>query len=787
VRALDRKLVRDLRHLRGQAIAIALVIAAGVAMFIMYLSAFDSLRLTQNAYYDRYRFADIFVTLKRAPLAFRDRVAEIPGVARADSRVVVDVTLDVPGLEEPATGRLIGIPVPHRAALNDVFLRRGRFPAAERSDEVLVSEGFATARALQPGDRLGAIINGRRRELIVSGIALSPEYVYTIRPGELMPDDARFGILWMNGRALAAAFNMEGGFNSLSIVLEPRASEADVMARIDRLAAPYGSLGAVPRALQTSHWYLDAELAQLQSVGFVLPLVFLAVAAFLLNVVLTRIVSVQREQIAALKALGYSNLELGMHFTKWALIIAAFGAAIGTAGGAWLGSGMITLYNDFFRFPVLEYRLLPAVIAGAIGVSLGAGVFGALSAVRRVVTLPPAEAMRPEPPARYRRSWVERGPLRRLLSPATRMILRNVGRHPVRTATSVVGIALAVAMLMAGTFALDAMDVLMDVQFSVTQRQDITVSFVEPAGGRALHEIAGLPGVISAEPVRIAPARLRAGPRSRQLAITGLVAEPRLNRVVDVSSGPIELPPEGLVLSAKLAQILRVAPGDSMTVEILEGRRPVRETIVAGLVEEYMGTSAYMEIGALRRLLREPETLSGAFLQVDTAAQSPLYARLKATPRVAGVSRKLAAVEGFEKTLAETMYLMVFFNLLFAGVIAFGVVYNAARIALSERSRDLASMRVLGFTRAEISSILLGEVAVVTAMAIPTGVGLGYLFAAGLVVALDTELYRFPLAISVRTIMFSVIAVVVATAISAFVVRRRLDQLDLVAVLKSRE
>jgi putative ABC transport system permease protein len=787
VRPLDRKLLRDLNHIKGQAIAISLVIGAGVAMFIMYLSAFDSLRLTQSTYYDRYRFADVFLGLKRAPLSLRDRAAALPGVARADARVVIDVTLDVPGLTQPATGRLIGITIPHQPALNDVFLRRGRFPSPERPDEVLVSEGFALARRIGPGDRLGAVINGRRRELVITGIALSPEYVYTIRPGELMPDDARFGIFWMNGRALASAFNMEGGFNHLSILLEPGASEADVIARLDRLSQSYGGLGAIPRALQTSHWYLDSELEQLQNVGLIIPIVFLAVAAFLLNIVLTRIVSVQREQIAALKALGYSNLELGTHYVKWSLAIAALGAVIGTAGGAWLGSNMMSMYNDFFRFPTLQYRLPGWVIVSAVAVSFVAGIFGAVEAVRRAVTLPPAEAMRPEPPARYRRSWLERGRLRQLLSPSARMVLRNVGRHPLRAATSVVGIALAVAMLIVGTFFLDAIDVLMDVQFQMMQRQDMTVNFVEPVSSRALHEMSRLPGVIYAEPLRAAPARLRAGPRSRQVAIMGLPAEPHLNLVLDASRGAVRLPPEGLVLSEKLAEVLDVEIGDAVAIEVLEGRRPVRVQRVAAVVEEYMGTSAYMEINALRRLLREGDTLSGAFLQVDDAALDQLYVRLKATPRVAGVSLRDSAVEAFEKTLGETMYVMIFFNVMFATVIAFGVVYNAARIALSERSRDLASLRVLGFTRGEISSILLGELAVVTAAAIPVGLALGYLFAAWLVTAFDTELYRFPLVVSARTYVFATSGVVIAAILSALVVRRRLDQLDLVAVLKTRE
>ena len=784
---LDRKLLRDVWNLKGQALAISLVIGAGVAMFIMYLSTFHSLRLTQQTYYGRYRFADVFAGMTRAPLHLRERVAEIAGVARVDARVVVDVTLDVPDLAEPASGRLIGIPIPRQPTLNDLFLRRGRFPAAGVADETVVSEAFAIKRDINPGDRIGAIINGRRRELEIVGIALSPEYIYAIRPGELIPDDSRFGVFWLDNRGLSAAFDMEGGFNSLALTLQPGASEPDVIASVDRLIDAYGGLGAIPRSLQMSHWYVDNELRQLQSVGLVLPIIFLAVAAFLLNVVLTRIVSVQREQIAALKALGYTNRELGWHYTKLSLIVGIVGSAFGLVFGAWLGSGMTSIYNDFFRFPTLQYQLPPAVAAAGILVSFVAAVFGALNAVSRVARLPPAEAMRPEAPARYRRSWLERSGLQRWMSPPVRMILRNLGTHPVRSATSVLGVAAAVAMLVLGTFFLDSIDVLMDVQFNVVQRQDVTVNFVRPASSRSLYEVRKLPGVLYAEPTRAVPARLKVAQRSRIVSISGLVAAPELNRVVDVVSGPVQLPPDGLVLSLKLSEVLGARTGDLVSIEVLDGRRPVLVTPVTGIVEEYMATSAYMNIDALRRLIREGDTLSGAFLKVDSAYLGDLYERLKATPAVAGVSLKGTAIESFEKTLADTFYVMIFFNLLFSSVIAGGVVYNAARVSLSERSRELASLRVLGFTRGEISFILLGELASVIVMAIPVGLLMGYVFAGALVAAFNTELYRFPLYVSTRTYAYAASAVIVAATLSGLAVRRRLDHLDLVAVLKTRE
>ena len=787
MRALTKKLWRDLRHLRGQAVAIALVIAAGVAIYVVMESTLVSLDLTQRTYYERYRFADVFASAKRAPISLAPAIAAIPGVAQIETRVVSDVLLDVPGLVEPAVGRLVGIPAPRRAMLCDVFLRQGRYIEAGRPDEVLLSETFAKLHGLVPGSVLPAILHGRRRSLRVVGLALSPEYVYNVRPGELMPDEKRFGIVWMERRALAAAYEMEGGFNDVVLRLSRGASRPEVIARLDRLLEPWGGRGAIPRSLQTSHWYLENELAQLRSSGRVLPVVFLGVAAFLLNVVLTRIVALERGQIAALKALGYTNREVAAHYLALALLIASLGGAIGVAFGSWLGRGMTALYTEFYHFPILEYRLAVKVALQGTAIGLVAAGLGALGAVRGAARLPPAEALRPEPPARYRESLLERAGVKRLLSQPARMIVRNITRRPVRASLSILGIALGAAMLVVGTFSLDAMRRIVDVQFGLAQRYDAMVTFLEPTSPRAFHEVERLPGVREVEAFRSVPVNLRFRHRSRQAAVLGLPAAPRLNRVLDSKTRPVTLPPQGLVLSRTVADILGADRGDVVVLEVLEGARPVLQVPVADVVDEYIGTNVYSEIGALRRLMREGETLSGAFLAVDRAAEPALYRRVKRSPRVAGVLLKRATVESFEKTIARNFTIITTVNMLFAAVIAFGVVYNTARISLSERSRELATLRVIGFRRAEISYILLGELAALVAVAIPIGLLLGYGMSAAILELFQTELYRIPFVIAPRTFARAGFVTLVAAAISAAAVRRRLDRLDLVAVLKTRE
>jgi putative ABC transport system permease protein len=787
IRAIDRKLLRDLWRIKGQAVAIALVIGSGVAMFVMYRSTFDSLDWTQQSYYEQYRFGHVFASAKRAPAGLARRIAEIPGVARVEARVVADVTLDVPGMEEPALGRLVSVSADGQPGVNGVFLRSGRWLAPGRPDEVLLSEAFALRHGYEPGDRLTAVINGRRRSLEIVGIALSPEFVYSIRPGDLMPDPERFGILWMEGRALAAAFDLEGSFNDVALRLAPGASEAEVMARLDRLLAPYGGLGAIPRSQQTSNWYLTNELVQLQNVGSFLPMIFLGVAAFLLNVVLTRIVSVQREQIAALKALGYSNGALGAHYGKLSLGIALLGTILGTLAGSRMGAGVTALYNEMFRFPVLVYELTPGRIAQAAFVALAAASLGAVGAVRRVVSLPPAEAMRPEPPAVYGETRVERLGLKRLLSAPSRMIVRNLAGRPLRTLVTVAGIAAGGSLIILGSSLRDAVSALLVEQFDLIQLQDATVSFIEPVSAGALHELRRLPGVVYAEPMRAVSARLRHGHRSRQVAIQGLVAEPRLQRVLDASLEPVALPADGLVLSTSLAGLLGVGVGDRVTVEVLEGARPVREIPVTRLVEQHMGTSAYMRIDAAQRLARDGRSISGAFLQVEPSRADELFRRLKDTPAVASVARKSAFIESFHQNFKKNLDIVVTFTIFFATIIAFGVVYNSARISLSERSRELASLRVLGFRRSEISYIFLGELAVVTVLALPVAFVLGYGLAALALNAFASELYRFPMALSRQSFAVAGLVVVLSALVSGLVVRRQLDRLDLIAVLKTPE
>lgn len=785
--ALNRKLLRDLWNMRGQAVAISLVLACGIAAFVMSLSMRVSLVETLASYYDRYRFAEVFANVKRAPNPVAERIADIPGVAVVSTRVVVGVNLDIRGLREPAVGRIISLPDRGPPLLNDVFLRKGRRPQSGHDGEVLIDEEFALKHKFDIGDTITAVINGRKQGLRIVGMALSPEYVFPIREGEVLPDTKRFGIFWMGYQELASAYNLFGAFNDVALKLEPGANEQEVRRQLDELVREYGGFGSYGRKEHLSNRFLENEIAQLKGTAVIVPAIFLGVAGFLLNVVLTRLIQTQREQIAALKAFGYTAWEVGWHYLKFVFVLVGVGVLLGTLFGLWMGQEVTKMYALFFHFPYFHFMVDSTVLPIAVGVGLLAGTLGAAGAVLAAVRLPPAEAMRPEPPAKYSISLIERLGLRRFLSPTLRMILRNLARQPVKTALAIFGVTLATSLIVLGNFGEDMIGKLLDEQFNRAQRQDMTVSFVEPASPSGLSELKHLPGVLHAEPVRIAPVRLVSGTVARRLAITGVEPDRTLFALLDRDGNDVPVPEEGVLLSEALAQLLNVKPGETVQAEIQEGHRPVRDLVVAGTIKDYTGMAAYMNRQALHRLLREGDCVSLAYLAVDGRYQDELYHRLKRTPRVASVVVKTAAIQSFNETVGENMAKMRFFNLFFAVVIAGGVVYNSARISLSERSRELATLRVLGFTRLEISMILLGELAVLVLTAIPLGLLLGNGFVQFMVVAMATEDQRFPAYVSSWTNSLAASVILAAAVVSGLIVRRALDRLDLVAVLKSRE
>lgn len=781
MRAMNRKLLRDTLHMAGQLTAIALIVAAAIATYVTMRGSYEALRAARMSYYAGSRFAHVFAQVKRAPLRVADEIVEIPGVSAVDPRIVVTVPLDVPGLTEPATARIISI----GGTLNVLHLRSGRMPEPASVTEVVASEQFAKANRLRPGDSLSAVLNGKWEPLRIVGIGSSPEYLVEIAGAAQVPDRERFGILWMPRPALEAAFSMRGAFNDVAVLLSPTADEQQVIDRMDNLLSRFGGPGAFGRAEHHPHQVIDSEIAQLRVTAMIIPLIFLFVSAFLINMVLSRLVAGQRDQIAILKAFGYSNAAIARHYVGFAIVVVTAGSMLGIPLGVWFGRGMMGLYLDFFNFPRLQFSISPASVAISVAATAASAVGAAIHSALAAARVPPAEGMRGEQPPSFHATKLER--FHGGLSSAARMILRSIERRPLRAVLSATGIALAVMMLIIGRYTFDAIDGLLTIHLRTAERHDVVVTFVEPQRATVAHDLARLPSVQRVETFRAVPVRISAGHHSRRIALMGLPQNAELRRLVGRDRRVVALPDHGVVLTRMLADVLNVSPGQRVHFEALDRKRVSFDADVVATVDELLGINAFATAAEVGRMTGESDLASGAYLAVDRSSRNQLDALLKKMPVIAGVAYREKMLSSYLETIAKSLSTSTQIIVLFACVIAFGVVYNSARIALSERGRDLATLRVLGFSRGEVGALLLGEQAILTLAGIPAGFVLGRLVAEWLAHLFTTEEYRLVATLSARTYAFALIVVIAASALSALAVWRRIAHLDLVEVLKSRE
>ena len=787
IAALDRKMLRDLARIWAQALAIALVMACGVMTAVLALGASRSLELTRATFYERSHFGTVFASATRAPLGLESRLSAIPGVSAVALRVVQPVVLDIEGMREPASGLAVSIPGIGEAPVNRLYIRSGRLPQANRSNEVAVAEPFAEAHGFKPGDSFRVIISGQVMTLKITGTVLSPEHIYSIGPGDMVPDRRRYGVLFMPENVLRSLAGLEASFNDLSLTTTRNADLRVVRDAVDRLLEPYGGRKAYEREDQTSNAFLDAELTQLRSMAVVIPPIFLFVSAFLVNMILSRLVALEREQVGLLKALGYSNWAIAAHYAKMVLIISLVGIAIGSVAGLWLGRGLTRLYANFFSFPFLLFEQSLDLYAIGASTAVLAALLGAVKAIASIVRLPPAVAMHPPAPPTYGSYSLGGFDPFSLFSQLTTMALRNMLRRPLRLFLTVLGTSFSVALLVTALFSYDSIDYMIDVVFFQSERQDATLTFSSDLGPDVMPAIRALPGVLRAEPFRVTPVVLRKNNREVKLAITGMEEDAVLGRILDESETPVPPVARGLMLSERVARKLGVVNGEQVDVELSEHNDRVVSVPVTGTVIGYVGLAAYMARPELNRLLRDGEKISGARIDIDPGRLDALYAVIKETPAIATVALQNISRDKFRETIGENIITMTTVYVGLAIIITFGIVYNSARIQLSERARELASLRVLGFTRAEVSKVLLIEIAIVVLLAQPLGWLLGYLFSLAVVKGFESDLFQIPFVINPPTFAWSSIVVVVAGLASAMIVRRRVDHLDLIRVLKTRE
>jgi putative ABC transport system permease protein len=792
VKALDRKLMRDLIGARATLLSVLLVVVIGVACFVGLATSYVSLEHARREYYAQCRMADFSIELKKLPLGELQAVLDEPGVIEVRPRITFDTTLDVPNVPKPVRGRLVSLPDDPGVMINGVMLRRGGWFTPHRPNEVIVSEAFARARSIHPGQTIHAIMNNRRQDLFVIGTAISSEFVYLISPGGIAPDPDNYGVIYIKHSFAEEAFDFDGACNQVVGLLTPEARERPglVLDRIERRLEDYGVFSTTPRSRQVSHSFLRDEINGLRVSSMLTPMIFLTVAALILNILMTRLAEQQRVALGTLKALGYTDRALTWHYLKFGVIVGVIGGVLGMAGGMGVTKGMLAMYTMFFEFPHLGLRPVPLIFIAALAISVGFSILGALRGARTVIRLSPAEAMRAQPPAtacatpieRYARLW-------RRLGFRWRTVARTIWRNRWRTAIGMFSSALGCALILMAFNFYGSIGEIINFQFDEVLKSDMDLTFKEHRDIGALYEIQRLPGVEHAEPLLFVACEIEHGHASRRSAITGVARGATLTEPRDTSGRPIAIPETGLVMSRRLANILHVRPGRSVTVTPVQGRREPFEVPITRITDSYLGMTTYADMAYLNHVIGEEDAMSSAQLVVRDGLEHrlALYRALKSMPMLLAISDNDETKQSIVKTLLEPTRGTIAVLIMLAGAIYFGSILTTSLVSIAERKREIATFRVMGFEARDIGSIFLRESLVVNMLGALLGLPLGAGFIVLIIKLYETEMYRLPLVWSPLSFVLALCIALAFALLAHGLVQRAINRLDWREALNARE
>jgi len=789
-RLLVRKLRRDVYRRKGALLALVAIVAVGMSCYVAMEGVYRDLDNSRAAFYREYHLADFTVDLKRAPLSAAAAVEEVPNVRRARPRVSVAVTIDLENTPEPVSGRAISMPLEKRPVLNDVLMRSGTwFSSAE--GEVIVNADFAAANGIVPGSTLDVLLLDKQHRLLVVGTAMSPEFVYLLPPsGGLAPDPKTFGVLYMPEDFLEKSADLDGACNQIvGMACDTREiALSNMLELLEEKLDPYGVVSTTPRSEQPSVKFLSEELKGLEATAAILPVVFFGVAALVLNVLITRMVAQQRTSIGVLRAIGYTWGDMLRHYLAYGALIGAAGAVLGAALGIWLQGIFCRLYALYFSLPEIEPHFYGDIMAAGSAVSVLFAVAGSARGAWHAVKMAPAVAMQPPMPEVGGAIILERiRPLWGMLGFAWKMIMRTIFRNPFRSTVTLLSGLVSTALLFATVHTYSAFAYLVDHEYERTAHHDFQMALRDPVDGRAVAETASLPGVTYAEGQLAVPCRLSRGPYSKRLVVTGMPEPSRLYTPIDAAGNPITVPEGGLILTRKLADILHVRPGETLRMRPLIGRR--RETVVpvVALVDTYLGLSAYADIGYLGRLIGEYRVVNAVFGTTGGAARNEFLEEIKRRPSAVGYGERSRTLKLIDDVIGASLGPSIAVLVLFAGIIALGSMLNTNLVSLSEREREVGSLRVMGYTPLQALKIFAGESLVVYIFAVAAGLAAGVGLARLISMAYYTEIYRFPVVI--RAWQFAAAAAMMAVFFIAaqLLIYRVIIGLDWLEVLKSRE
>ncbi|MFT5729346.1 MAG: putative ABC transport system permease protein [Desulforhopalus sp.] len=789
---LNQKLCRDIWHSRYLILAVSAIIAVGIGCFVGMLSAAKNLEFARSNYYSSSRLADFWIDLKKAPVEEVRRLSRLSGVSETRERIQFQVVLDLPDAEKPVSALLLSMPDRHAPTINNIIVRKGTYFTNNRSNEVIVSEKFANARKIEPGDTITAVLNNQKKDLIVTGIAISAEFVYMASPGSMIDEPGSYGLLFIKRSFAEDIFGFNGACNSVVGLLAPELREhpKEIVEELSDRLAPYGVFIGLPRSEQFSPMVLDGEMKQLVNLAYIFPMFFLVVAALILNILMTRLAEQQRTVIGTLKAIGYGNTELMLHFMKFAVTTGLIGGGLGCLLGYWLGDLTTRMYVDYFTFPELTSKFYPGLLCSAIFIAVLFSLLGTINGVRRIMQLEPAEAMRPAvPPSGCSIALETIRCFWKGLDAGWQMILRGLFRSKGRTIIAIISAAMGSSIVVLAFGFVDSMDEMVSLQFDRVLRSDYHLSFSRELSLSAMDEIHRLPGVIHAEPVLNVPCTFKVRNHSKRGGIMGIIGNGKLTSPLNGDEEPLALPPAGLLMTSRLMEQLEVKAGDYIGVIPVKGEQKIVKMPVIEGIDSMIGLAVYADFHWLNRIFGQQNVINEVRVLAthDRDGEKQFLKKIKEMPNLETLTDLGEQKNALNKQLNGAMRASAVIMIVFAAVIFLGAILNGTLISLSERKREMATFRTMGYFDKEVGRLFFRENLLTNLIGSVLGLPLGYLMLVASMKGFVSDAYSFPAEVAPLSYVYTMSLAVIFVLLSQIVVMKNIQKQNWVEALSLKE
>lgn len=780
MKKLDKRLFRLINNTKGQYIAVLAIVVTGLFVFTAVSNSALNLKDSLNDYYVETNFADIFVSAISLPQKLESSIIGESDISEAEARLVFDTSFITDDDEDKVNVRAVSVDK-NENKINKLYIKSGKRALSEK--DIIVIEQFAVARNINVGDQIKLQINGRQYKFNVSAIAASSEYTYIMENEQAMlPDPENFGIVYIEEDYLRKIYGSKGNFNEILIEINNEDKLDETSEFLEDHLDKYGVKRVIKKDDQLSNSMMKQEIEGLEMMSKSVPVIFLVFAGIMLSSMLSRIIKKDRTAIGILKALGYKNSEVIVHYLKYAASVGVIGGLIGSIVGTALSGAMTNYYLVFFNIPTLTIKVYYDRIIISIILSCLFCIVSGFWGVKGITKINPAESMKPESPGKGKRILIEKIKIIWNHIPFSwKMVLRSIFREKKKFAFVGAAVAITCGMMVMTIWMIDIMDVMFNKHYNEFMKMEYNINFIGFENENAKKEVAENINVEDIEGRIELPFELENGKKSKIVNVIGLEKNTVFYGFEDMKGSKVYIPDDGILISSNLATGLNVKTGDSILLKNFLPNKDDGYVTVKGIIKQSLGINGYMNLNYLNDKFLDKGIINGIYLNSDDDVSSKLK-DVKNINTIQSQNDMRSAFEEYTGLINVSMGFMV----IFSGLLGFIIMYSMTLMSINERTLEFSSLRVMGFSKKEIFNMLVRENMIMSFIGIIVGIPLGLWLVNYMATSYTTDVYSMNEPVSAISVVIAMILTIVFLISAQFMTYAKIHKLDFMQALKNR-